>query len=197
MVRSIGVTLGAAALLLASCGSGSNGGPSNMLPSELTDTTGEKFTPASPDAGVWSQLTPERADLVPVSCQSGSGQDVFVALPTHNVVVIEAVRLTDSGTQINGQPVLTFTDPSQSMRPIRCSNSSQCPMSVCTNRICRNPSVPMSGMDVMALCLADLPWPADCTSASTGVYGTRMVEAVAACPSGNACTTVPTDCLQP
>jgi hypothetical protein len=191
------VTRYALFLVFVSCGHGDNAGPSSTLPPELTDTTGEKFLFQNSDGGLPVELTPERADLVPVSCQSGDGQDVFVVNPTHNVVVIEAVRL--SSMQINGQTQPSFTESGQSIHPVQCTTSSQCPMSVCKNGLCRNPAIPMSVMDVLALCFADLPWPTDCATLNTDGYGARLSEAAAACSSSasGACTSVPQDCRQP
>jgi hypothetical protein len=185
-------------LAFVACGHGDNPGPSRTLPPELTDTTGEKFSFQGSDGGLSFELVPGRAELMPVSCQTGAGPEVFIVNPAHNVVIIEAVRLL-STTLINGQAQPSFNEPAELMHPVRCTTSSQCPLSVCKNGLCRTTALPMSTVDVLALCFADLPWPADCATLYTGTYSARLSEVIAACPSSTSggCASVPQDCRQP
>ncbi len=94
----------------------------------------------------------------------------------------------------------SFTLDSASCRPVACDCPRDCPLGgACRNGLCQRPFGALDQEDVMALCLAAVPWPATCEDwvrTLLGERGTLLRQAIAAC-AGKASCPVPADCRQP
>jgi hypothetical protein len=189
-------------LTLAACSSGSGASPGT--PMVVTDTLGWKFD-VSCSSGL-CVLSPHNANLLPKSCESGSGVDTFILVPDPLLSVFAAL------VPASGLVQLSAAEPS---RPVACESDTDClPAGMvapgasyaCTNRLCQCSSAACASngqngnplvYDVLTLCQADLPWPTptQCPHITSQPYASRIDEVASVC-SGGSCTSVPADCLQ-
>ncbi|HEY5282353.1 MAG TPA: hypothetical protein VIM14_06145, partial [Polyangia bacterium] len=96
-------------------------------------------------------------------------------------------------------------------RPVVCTTDAEClapelQVSVnkvavafsCLNGLCQLPPQSLMTMDVVALCQADIPWPASssCPYVTLPQFASRLVEVSSVCGSTLTCATIPADCRQ-
>ena len=175
---------------------GCSSNPSSPTPGSLvvTDTLGNAFTASCTSS--LCVLTPKDPTLIPYSCSVGYGSDAFVILWSR-VLMIHAMNIV-SGSAVE----FNAAEPA---RPVACTADADCtPWNApnytytCVNNICQAVSVSLSTNDVIALCQADIPWPAGCPYITSKPFASRMAEVGAACELGKTtCSTVPADCKQP
>jgi hypothetical protein len=188
-------------LTLAACSSGSSS--STATAPVVTDTLGWTYD-ANCASGLCT-LTPHDTNLVPKTCETGTGTETFILVPDPLLSVYAAI-VPDSGTV-----QLSAAEPS---RPVACVGDADClPAGMvglgasyaCTNGLCQcsdsacastgnngNPLV----YDILTLCQADIPWPTQCPYITTQPYASRISEIATACGSSDSCATVPADCRQ-
>lgn len=185
-------------LVQTSCSSSS---PSTSTQPLITDTLGKTFSVDCTSS--LCALTAQDSYLTPNSCEDGLGTDTFVLVFRH-ILTITALQISPSGDiQLN---------EANPARPVVCSADADClspglsvsvnntPVSYsCLGGLCQLPGLPLATDDVIALCQADLPWPAAsaCPYVSNPQFAERMVEVAAICGSQPECSTVPADCRQP
>lgn len=200
------LSLSLAALLAAGCSSDT---PTEQPPPPVvTDSLGLRFA-VDCSWGICF-LTPQNANIAPLSCASGNGTDVFV-LAIDPILAIVALRVPSSGQiQMNAadpsHPVVCATDadclaPGITIGAI--SSSYTCRSGLCQlATTCANGScTPWDGVlltyDVLTLCQADIPWPTTCPYITSLPFANRIAEVGAACGAHTTCATVPADCRQP
>jgi hypothetical protein len=169
----------------------------------VTDTLGWTYD-VSCASGLCT-LAPHDANLVPKTCEAGTGTPTFILVPDP-LLSIYAALVPDSGLV-----QLSAAEPS---RPVACVSDADClPVGAvapgasyaCTNGLCQcansvcasagkngNPLV----YDILTLCQADIPWPTLCPYITSQPYASRIDEIATVCGSSDACAIVPADCRQ-
>lgn len=177
-------------LLHTACSSdSSSNGSSNTL---VADTLGNVYSVSCSSLCV---LTPKDTSLKAVSCDSGDGVDTFV-LTGSQILAVRALLISSYGT--------TSLGAAEPARPLACTSDADCVPGLslpytCQNGLCQSVTAtsPLTTIDVVALCQADLPWPKDCPYATNPEFAGRMAEVAATCGSKTNCSNVPADCRQP
>jgi hypothetical protein len=173
----------------------------------VTDTLGLKFDVDCSSGPCL--LTPQNPAIVPKSCTSGSGKDVFV-LALDPLLAIYALHVPFSG-----EMALNAADPSH---PVACASDADCLAPgiimgavtntyTCQSGLCllkqscfSGSCTPWDGVlltyDVLTLCQADLPWPTACPYITSQPYAGRIAAVADGCGSHDTCSTVPPACRQ-
>lgn len=186
---------------LAACSS-SPSSSSGTTATVVTDTLGWKFD-VNCGSGLCA-LTPQDTDLVPKTCESGSGSETFI-LVSDPLLAIYAALVPSTG----GSAQLSAAEPS---RPVACVTDVDCLPSgtvvpgatyACTNGLCLCASSTCASKDgnlltydVLTLCQADIPWPTLCPYITSQPFASRIDEVATLCGSKDTCATVPADCRQ-
>lgn len=84
-------------------------------------------------------------------------------------------------------------------RPVACDSRADCPGSfTCVDSICRIGSSELSFDDILAICLAPVPWPAQCGFDAAQASGQDRIEAfLSACPDDDEPCELPPQCTLP
>jgi hypothetical protein len=157
----------------------------------VTDTMGVKFSASCSYS--FCTLTPKDSSLTACSCELGNGTTDAFVLVWDRIMRVHALRVPSDGN-------LQFSsaDPGH---PVVCTNDSDCQITgytfSCLEGLCQRTDASLTTNDVIALCQADIKWPASCPYVSSEPFASRMVEVAASCDSQATCATVPADCRQP
>lgn len=183
--------MAAVALALAGCPADEEAGvcaAPAAAPSEFVDTTGARFRLSCAEPKLCEVTSLAGAPSV-VTCASRSTEQVHLLFPGSVLRLCGAERAGSDGYTVNAG----------FCRPVACTCETGCPWGrTCSNGICQVPSAPLLLDDVLALCTADVLWPATCEELASN-YSAALalqMQAVASCPSTVNCK-VPAACRQP
>ncbi|MBN2574288.1 MAG: hypothetical protein JXP73_06965 [Deltaproteobacteria bacterium] len=185
------------ALLLGLGACASSDSTSNGPRGVVKDTLGIAF---DVDCGSgWCRLTPQDANVKPVSCDwGGYGTDTFVLMLSRllivHVVATPPVGPLHANAAEPGHPVACDADAD--CLPPGLGTSSGPVVLSCANGLCQDPTKQLGTNDVMALCQADIPWPTSCPYVTTLPFAACLEEIAAACGASTYCDHVPADCRQ-
>lgn len=176
-------------LHLACSSDSSSSGLSGAL---VADTLGNVYTVS---CSTFCTLTPKDSSVKALSCNSGDGTDSFV-LTGSQILTVHALLISSYGTTS-----FSAADPA---RPVACTSDADCipglsPAYACQNGLCQRISAtsPLTTVDVLALCQADIPWPKECFYLTDPKVAARVAEVAATCGASVSCAKVPADCRQP
>jgi hypothetical protein len=183
-------------LLLFGTACASNQSSSTGSQGAVTDTLGNSYDVFCGSA--ICLLNPRDPNVVPVSCDAGSGTDTF-ALIVDRILSIHVLKIKASGEfQLNtaepGHPIACQTDADclPSGIPVLGMNITY----TCSYGLCQNLQNQLRTTDVLTLCQADLPWPKDCPYMTSPGFAKRIAEVAESCGSTTYCSMIPADCRQ-
>jgi hypothetical protein len=184
--------LAAVLLTLAGCPAGDEASVCPTVaaaPSEFADTTGARFRLSCAEPRLCEVTSLAGAPSV-LTCASGSTEQVHLLIPGGRLLrLCGAERAGSDGYTVNAGLC----------RPVACTCETGCPWGgTCSNGICQSPSAPLVLDDALALCTAEVSWPATCEefARNYGAAFALQMQAVASCPSMVDCK-VPPACRQP
>ena len=186
-----GLGLAAILLALAGCPADQEAGvcpAPAAAPSEFVDTTKARFRLSCAEPKLCEVTSLAGAPNV-LTCASRSIEQVHLLIPVGRVLRLCGAERAGDGYTVNAG----------FCRPVACTCETGCPWGrTCSNGICQIPSAPLLLEDVLALCAADVLWPATCEEfvSNYSAAVAPQMQAVASCPSGVNCK-VPAACRQP
>jgi hypothetical protein len=187
---------------LVDCASESSSSSPSSSTMVVRDTLGWRFNVAC--ASGLCSLTPQDSNLLPTTCENGSGTETFILVPDKLLAIYAAIVPSTAGyVQLSG------AEPSH---PVACDVDADCLPSgtvetgatyACTNGICQCASSACDTedhnfytYDVLTLCQFDIAWPSLCPYVTLPAYASRINEVAALCGSKTTCDKVPADCQQ-
>jgi hypothetical protein len=175
-------------LLLTACDGTANDAMTGAdeLPAVLRDTMGNEFSTTCTDGEDDCHLTPLDLSATPV-CNGGNDYYDFDA--SEGVFrICYFVHDADSGSSVFG---------AEDCRPIGCEGNGPCLGGHCRNGVCQYGSTRASLDDVLALCMADVPWPDTCERVQPyELLMTRFLPIVERCQDSRYDCEVPMECPQ-
>lgn len=157
-----------------------------MCPERLRDTLGFEY---GYDCGEL-ELTVVAESPTPPECTGSEEVAVFRLHPTEGMA-----RICYFQTEPGGTSGFTSAD---ACRPVACASRAECPGGApCVRGICRVDPLELTLDSALALCLADIPWPEQCSfDAAHPDFADRFDPLMESCPDDGETCTLPPECPQ-